>query len=171
MNTKYTDALGNMAFKILLSIIAYIGSRKPYVKLITHAVTIVIVIIPWLYGIWKLCTWFCCALFVRGLLSVGSAIASALHRWHWSNRTSVLVHYNDLIMRAMASQITSLMTVYSSVYYRRRSKQNESSASLAFVRGIHRWPVNSPHKGPATRKMFPFDDVIMASEVTPSDVC
>ena len=46
MNTKYTDALGNMAFKILLSIIAYIGSRKPYVKLITHAVTIVIVIIP-----------------------------------------------------------------------------------------------------------------------------
>ena len=34
------------------------------------------------------------------------------------------------------------------------------SASLAFVRGIHRWPVNSPHKGPATRKKFPFD-VIM----------
>ena len=33
--------------------------------------------------------------------------------------------------------------------------------SLAFVRGIHRWPVNSPHKGPVTRKMFPFDDVIM----------
>ena len=35
------------------------------------------------------------------------------------------------------------------------------SASLAFVRGIHRWPVNSPHKGPVTRKMFPFNDVIM----------
>ena len=28
--------------------------------------------------------------------------------------------------------------------------------------GIHRWPVNSPHKGTVTRKMFPFDDVIMA---------
>ena len=41
----------------------------------------------------------------------------------------------------------------------RRSKK--SSASLAFVRGIHRWPVNSPHKGPVTRKMFPFDDGIM----------
>ena len=40
-------------------------------------------------------------------------------------------------------------------------KKNQSSASLAFVRGIHRWPVNSPHKGPVTRKMFPFDDVIM----------
>ena len=36
-------------------------------------------------------------------------------------------------------------------------------APLAFVRGIHQWPVNSPHKGPATRKMFPFDDVIMHS--------
>ena len=42
----------------------------------------------------------------------------------------------------------------------RISKKNQSSASLAFVRGIHRWPVDSPHKGPVTRKMFPFDDVI-----------
>ena len=33
--------------------------------------------------------------------------------------------------------------------------------SLAFVRGIHRWPVNSPGKGPVTRKMFPFDYVVM----------
>ena len=40
-------------------------------------------------------------------------------------------------------------------------RKHQSSASLAFVRGIHRWPVNSPHKGPVTRKMFPFDDVIL----------
>ena len=45
--------------------------------------------------------------------------------------------------------------------WRRSSKKHQSSASLAFVRGIHRWPVNSPHKGPVTREMFPFDDVIM----------
>ena len=45
--------------------------------------------------------------------------------------------------------------------FRRRSKKTASSASLAFVRGIHRGPVNSPHKWPVTRKMFPFDDVIM----------
>ena len=45
--------------------------------------------------------------------------------------------------------------------FERRSKKHQSSASLAFVRGIHRGPVNSPHKWPATRKMFPFDDVIM----------
>ena len=44
----------------------------------------------------------------------------------------------------------------------RRSKKHQSSASLAFVRGNHRWPLNSPHKGPVTRIMFPFDDVIMA---------
>ena len=64
-------------------------------------------------------------------------------------------------MSAMASQITSVTIVYSTVYSRRRSKKYLSSASLAFVRGIHRWPVNSPHKGLVTRKMFPFDDVIM----------
>ena len=40
----------------------------------------------------------------------------------------------------------------------------QSSASLFFVRGIHQWPVNSPHKWPVTRKMFPFDDVIMCEE-------
>ena len=44
---------------------------------------------------------------------------------------------------------------------RRRSKEHQSSASLAFVRGIHRWPVKTPHGGPMTRKIFPFDDVIM----------
>ena len=40
-------------------------------------------------------------------------------------------------------------------------RKHQSSASLAFVRGTHRSPVNSPHKGPVTRKMFPFDDVII----------
>ena len=40
-------------------------------------------------------------------------------------------------------------------------RKHQSSASLAFVREIHRWPVNSPNKRPVTRKMFPFDDVFM----------
>ena len=40
-------------------------------------------------------------------------------------------------------------------------RKHQSSASLTFVRGIHRWPVDSLYKGPITRKMFPFDDVIM----------
>ena len=52
--------------------------------------------------------------------------------------------------------------------FRRRSRKCQSSAPLAFVRGIHRRPVNSPHKWPVTRKMFPFDDVIMVwSNMTP----
>ena len=46
------------------------------------------------------------------------------------------------------------------VYSGADERKHQSSASLAFVLGIHRWPVNSPHKGPITRKMFPFDDVI-----------
>ena len=40
-------------------------------------------------------------------------------------------------------------------------RKHQSSASLAFMRGIHRWPMNFPHKRPVTRKMFPFDNVIM----------
>ena len=72
------------------------------------------------------------------------------------------VHYNDVIMGAMASQITSLTIVYSTVCSGADQRQHQSSvSSLTFVRGIHRGPVNSTHKGPATRKMFPFDDVIM----------
>ena len=70
-------------------------------------------------------------------------------------------HYNGVIMSSMASRITSLTTVYSRVYSGADQRKHQSSASLAFVRGIHRWPVNSPHKGPVTRIMFPFDDVIM----------
>ena len=70
-------------------------------------------------------------------------------------------HYNDVIMSTIASQITSLTIVYSTVYSGADQRKHQSSASLAFVRGIHRGPVNSPHKGPVTRKMFPFDDVIV----------
>ena len=53
-------------------------------------------------------------------------------------------HYNDVIMGTIASQITSLTIVYSTVYSRRRSKEHQSSASLTFVRGIHRGPVKFP---------------------------
>ena len=64
-------------------------------------------------------------------------------------------------MGAMASQIISLTSVYSTIYSDANQRKHQSSALLAFVRGIHRWPVNSPHKWPVTRKMFPFDDVMM----------
>ena len=64
-------------------------------------------------------------------------------------------------MSAMASQITSPTIVCTNVYSDADQRKHQSSASLAFVRGIHRWPLNSLHKWPATRKMFSFDDVIM----------
>ena len=72
----------------------------------------------------------------------------------------LILHYSDAIMGAMASQIASLTIVYLTVYSDQRKHQS-STASQAFVRGIHRWLANSPHKWPVTRKMFPFDDVIM----------
>ena len=72
-------------------------------------------------------------------------------------------HYCNAIMDTIASLITSFTIVYSTVYSGVDQRKHQSSASLAFVRGIHRGPVNSPHKWPVTRNMFPFDDVIMNS--------
>ena len=71
------------------------------------------------------------------------------------------VHLYYVIMGAIASQITSLTIVYSTDYSGAYQSKHQSSASLAFVRGIHRGPVNYPHKWPVTRKMSPSDDVIM----------
>ena len=79
-------------------------------------------------------------------------------------RKNVQWHYNDVIMSAMASQITSFAIVYSNVYSGTDQRKHQSSAPLSFVRKIHLEPVNSPHKGPVTRKMFPLDDVIMDTE-------
>ena len=81
-------------------------------------------------------------------------------------------------MTTIASQITSLTIVYSTVYSDADQRKHQSSVSLAFVLGIHRGPVNSPHKWPVTRKMFPFDDVIMCNvykrikprAISPSDL-
>ena len=73
---------------------------------------------------------------------------------HFSD--GLFYHYSDVIRGTVASPITSFTIVYSG-----KGERDQSSASLAFVRGIHWWPVKSPHKGPVTRKMFPFHDVIM----------
>ena len=64
------------------------------------------------------------------------------------------LHYNDVIMGAIASQITSITSVYSIIHSDSDQRKHQSSASLTFVRGIHRGPVNSPHKWPVTRKCF-----------------
>ena len=84
--------------------------------------------------------------------------------WIFSSKS---LHYSAVIMGHVALQITSLKIVYWTVYWGADLRKHQSSASLDFEReytgrGIHRWPVNSPHKRRVTRKMFPFDDVIMS---------
>ena len=74
------------------------------------------------------------------------------------------MHYSDVIMGTMASQSTSLAIVYSPFFSGVDQRKHQSSGALAFVRGIHRWPVNPPHKWPVPQKMFPFDDVIMEND-------
>ena len=69
--------------------------------------------------------------------------------------------YSDVIMSAMASLTTGVSIVCSTVCSGTDQRKHQSSASLAFVRGIYRWPMTSPHKWLVMRKMFPFDDVIM----------
>ena len=69
-------------------------------------------------------------------------------------------------MTTMVSQITSLTIVYSTVYSDADQRKHQSFVTLAVVWGNHRWPVNSPHKVPVTRKMFLFDDVIMSKNLS-----
>ena len=54
-------------------------------------------------------------------------------------------HQSDVIMSAVASQITRVLTDYSTVCSGADQRKHQSSPLLAFLRGIHRWPVNSPH--------------------------
>ena len=75
--------------------------------------------------------------------------------------TYVACHYAGVIMSSMASQITSVSMVCPTVCSGADQRKHQSSAPLAFVGRIHRSPVNSHQKRPVTRKMCPFDDVIM----------
>ena len=81
------------------------------------------------------------------------------------NVVLLISHYNDITMGSLASQITSLTIVYSAVYSGADQRKHQSSASLAIVRGIHRGPMNSPHKWAVMRKVFPFDDIIMCQHI------
>ena len=113
--------------------------------------------IPVEHHIWSLGIQICARCTQQGLLNS----LSLLVKFGFELCFVAISYYSGVIMSAMASQITSLTIVYSTVYSGGDQRTHQSSASLAFVRGIHRWPVNSPHKRPVTRKMFAFDDVIM----------
>ena len=99
----------------------------------------------------------------RSRLFVVKLVARNRHYIHTSDDKLSRLRSDGIMvcLKSPASRLFILETVYSGV----NKKKHQRSAPLAFVRGIHRWPVNSPHKGPVTRKMFPFDDVIVnASE-------
>ena len=86
---------------------------------------------------------YCCAFMPAAFTHI---IPGTL-RWRHNGRDGVSNHqpHDCLLKRSSSADQT----------------KHQSSASLAFVRGIHRWPVNFPHKWPVTRKMFTFDDVIV----------
>ena len=100
---------------------------------------------------------------VTALVFTGD-VEPCLQRLQWIPGLSVWQSY-FIPVTSQWAQITSLAIVYSTVYSGADQRKHLSSASLVFVRGIHRWPVNSPHKGPVTQKMFPFDDVKWDSNV------
>ena len=75
-----------------------------------------------------------------------------------SNNLAIDSNWNILVL---ASQITGVSMVCSGICSGADQRKHQSSVSLAFVRGIQRWPVNYPHKRPIMRKMFRFDDTIM----------
>ena len=126
-------------------------------------------------------TWISNYIHINGYNVVRSLCRSGLLHWHrgedspqcpntnealwwiWVNKshnsTSPWRHNErDGVSNSPASRLFTQPFIQAHI----KEKKNQSSALLAFVRGIHRWPLNSLHIGPVTRKMFLFDDVIMA---------
>ena len=95
------------------------------------------------------------------------AISSGLTHMDMHTKTQATTipegRYNDVIMSVMASQITGVSIVCSTVGSGADQRKYQSSASLALVQGIHRWPTYSLHKRPVTQKGLSFDDVIMSN--------
>ena len=88
---------------------------------------------------------------VNGWMLFTYPYSPGLLLWHWYNR-AISHHYSEVIVSAMASQIPSISIDCLTAFSGGDHRKHQSSASLAFVRGIHRWSVDSPHKGPVTRK-------------------
>ena len=108
-------------------------------------------LITWQYALAFINCWFSEGV---GLMFVGSNLLLQL---------MLVYHYDDVMVSAMPSQITTLTIVHSTVYPGAdQRKHPRCSAPMAFLPGIHRWPMISTHKGPVPRKMFPCDDVIMS---------
>ena len=150
----WTDVISTLNEKISFFSRFWLWTRKLFVMWVPEF---------WLFSgmfCWLTAYWICRK---QALETVSQTLCGLINQiplnWEF-----LLHHYNDVIMRAIASQITSLTIVYSIIYSDADQRKHQISASLAFVQGIHRGPVNSPHKWPVSRKMFPFDDVIMVKK-------
>ena len=87
----------------------------------------------------KICDYRCVGLFHwQGLTGIKVYACNYIHHFVGCNYSSTPIHYDDVIMTTIASQITSLMVVYSTVYSDADQSKHQSSASLVFVWGIHR---------------------------------
>ena len=109
----------------------------------------------------------CCCYFRSLLLPFAQWCFRKISLWRkpqQMHRISILQTYTAVRFHSMAVYIHVDTAKYSTVHSGADQRKRQSSASLAFVRGINRRPVNFPHKWPVTRKMFPFDDVIIKYE-------
>ena len=86
---------------------------------------------------------------LHGIYSIGrrSLSSHAPHEAPHNPGCFTKMHYSDVIMSGMTSQIISVSIVYSIVCSGADQRKHQSSAALAFVRGIHRWPLHSRTKG------------------------
>ena len=113
--------------------------------------------------------------YVQDVLCILASICLGLLKWvvmgvfriFWiSGFHSDIFHWPPVMRKCRIPKMFTfdsciLTIVYSTVHSCADQRKYQSSSSLAFVWGTRRWPANSPHKWPVTRKMFPFDDVIM----------
>ena len=83
--------------------------------------------------------------------------------WIWSTGYAAGYHYDDVTWTSWVSNHRSFHCLFNSLCGP-TSKKHQSPRYWPFVRGIHRWPVNSPHRGPVTHKKLPFDDVTMTMQ-------
>ena len=130
---------------------------------------VLVIIMPTgILNYWKLLgviRFYCCAEQFHKMIAFNLMIFGSTIHYQEKIRSRLRVftddHYRDVIMRAMASPIIGVSIVYSTICSGADQRKHQSTASLVYVRRVHRWPVDSPHKGPVTREMFPFDDIIM----------
>ena len=106
----------------------------------------------WIGGSWMMFIHYCIGWLSRNFRF--NLLRYYIQHFNNNGRKWIRYHYNDVIMTTMASQITTLTVVYSTVYSDADQRKHQSSASLAFVWGIHRDRWIPRTKGQSRGKCF-----------------